>query len=297
MNNIYPTPLDEIKYIKKKYGFETAKKLGQNFITNREVVSDIVSGSEAINSIVIEIGPGIGTLTALLAKEARAVIAIELDDRLIPILEERFSSYDNVKIIHSDVLEIDLNKVIEEATKEFGKSEVKSEVKIIGNLPYYITTPIIVSLLKGKIPVESITIMIQKEVADRIIAEPGSKKCGAITYLAHYYSKPRLICEVDKGNFYPMPKVDSAVIKLDIREKPAISVANEELFFKIIKAGFMQRRKTLVNSISHGGQFDKGEIIKALEALGIDLRRRAETLSLLEFARLSTILAEEKHNG
>lgn len=293
MNNIYPTPLDEIKYIKKKYGFETAKKLGQNFITNREVAKDIVSGSEAINSIVIEIGPGIGTLTALLAKEARAVIAIELDDRLIPILEDRFSPYENVKIIHSDVLGIDLNKVIEEATKEFGESEVK----IIGNLPYYITTPIIVSLLKGKIPARSITIMIQKEVADRIIAEPGSKKCGAITYLAHYYSKPRLICEVDKENFYPMPKVDSAVIKLDIREKPAISVANEELFFKIIKAGFMQRRKTLVNSISHGGQFDKGEIIKALDALGIDLRRRAETLSLLEFARLSTILAEEKHNG
>lgn len=158
MNNIYPTPLDEIKYIKKKYGFETAKKLGQNFITNREVAKDIVSGSEAINSIVIEIGPGIGTLTALLAKEARAVIAIELDDRLIPILEDRFSPYENVKIIHSDVLEIDLNKVIEEATKEFGKSEVK----IIGNLPYYITTPIIVSLLKGKIPARSITIMIQK---------------------------------------------------------------------------------------------------------------------------------------
>lgn len=289
MNNTYPTPLDEIRYIKKKYGFETSKKLGQNFITNREVAKDIVSGAEATNSIVIEIGPGIGTLTALLAKEARAVIAIELDDRLIPILEDRFSSYDNVKIIHSDVLEIDLNEVIGEATKKFGKSEVK----IIGNLPYYITTPIIVSLLKAKIPARSITIMIQKEVAERIIAEPGSKKCGAITYLAHYYSKPRLICEVDKENFYPMPKVDSAVIKLDIREKPAISVANEELFFKIIKAGFMQRRKTLVNSISHGGQFDKAEITNALETLGIDLKRRAETLTLHEFTSLTTILAKE----
>lgn len=279
--------MEEIKYIKKKYKFETSKKLGQNFLVNPDVITDIVEGADIAGSIVIEIGPGIGTLTASLATDAYCVIAIELDDSLIPILKDRFLGYSNVEIIHGDILEIDLANIINCALESYGNRPVK----IIGNLPYYITTPIIIKLLEMDIPVDSITIMIQKEVAERIISEPGSKKCGAITYLVHYYTSPALISLVDKECFYPKPKVDSAVINLKIRQNQAVRVSDEKLFFRVIKSGFMHRRKTLLNALQAIGDYSKDEIRQALEKSEIDEKRRAESLSLRDFANLTDQLS------
>lgn len=284
--------MEEINYIKKKYKFETSKKFGQNFIINTDVIEGIVSKADISNSIVIEIGPGIGTLTARLAEEARHVIAIELDERLIPILRDRFSNYTNVEIIHGDILEVDLDTICEKAKERYKDCQVK----IIGNLPYYITTPIILKLLKREVPVESIIIMIQKEVAERIIAEPGSSKCGAITYLVHYYSIPSFVLDVTKDSFYPKPKVDSMVIELSFRKGKAVNIEDEKLFFRVIKAGFMHRRKTLLNALQSMGDYSKEEIRKALSDSGIEEKRRAETLSLQEFSNLATKLVREKNN-
>lgn len=282
--------MEEINYIKKKYKFETSKRLGQNFIITSDVIEGIIAGADIQNSIVIEIGPGIGTLTARLAEEARQVIAIELDERLIPILKDRFLGYSNVEIIHGDILEVDLEKICKKA-RERCKNH---PIKIIGNLPYYITTPIILKLLKREAPIESIVIMIQKEVAERIISEPGSSKCGAITYAVHYYSIPSCILEVKKESFYPKPKVDSMVIELNFRKEKAVMVDDENQFFKIIRTGFMYRRKTLLNALQSMGEYSKDEIREALNDSGIEERRRAESLSLQEFANLAKKLNREK---
>lgn len=267
--------------------FHHSKRLGQNFLRDYEVVDNIVFGSNVTDrTLVIEIGPGEGVLTSALAEEACAVIAVEIDDRLIPILKQRFIAYNNVEILHEDILKVDINEVIEDAKTRYDFDEVR----VVGNLPYYITTPIIMKLLENDLNIESITAMMQKEVADRLLAEPGTKKAGAITYSVNYYCETSLICDVGRECFYPVPKVDSAVVRLDIREGKAVELDDEEFFFACVKAGFTLRRKTLLNSLGTLGNISKESILLSLEEAGIDPKRRAESLSMQEFADLAKAL-------
>lgn len=272
-----------IREIKDKYGFRLSKSLGQNFLTDKNIIDKIIEATEiSEEDLVIEIGPGIGVLTAEAAQRAKKVAAIEIDRNLIPILEDTLRGFGNVEIINQDVLKTDLNGLIEEAQC--------CRTRIIGNLPYYITTPIIMGLLESHVKADSITIMMQKEVADRIKAEPGSKAYGALSAAVQYYCTVSTVAAVPKEVFFPAPKVDSAVLRLDIREEKPVELFSEELFFKCIRAGFGQRRKTLLNSISQLNDFTKEEIREALESAGIDEKRRAETLSLKEFAALANSL-------
>ncbi len=272
-----------IREIKDKYGFKLSKSLGQNFLTDKNVIDKIIEATEITDEdLVIEIGPGIGVLTAEAAQLAKKVAAIEIDRNLIPILQDTLQDFDNVEIINQDVLKTDLNGLIRDANCR--------RTRIIGNLPYYITTPIIMGLLESHVKADSITIMMQKEVADRIKAQPGSKTYGALSAAVQYYCTVSTVAMVPKEVFFPAPKVDSAVLRLDIREQKPVELYNEELFFKCIKAGFGQRRKTLLNSLSQLNDFSKDEIRKALESAGVDEKRRAETLSLDEFAAVSNTL-------
>ena len=274
-----------INRIKKDYGFNLSKSLGQNFLTDINVINEIISGSLIDeNSLVIEIGPGIGVLTKEAARIAGKVIAIEIDKKLIPILEDNLSQYDNVEVINKDILKTDVNEIIV-SNKNF------SNVRIIGNLPYYITTPIIMKLLEDRVQADSITVMMQREVALRINAEPGSKECGAITYAVKYYSRVEKICNVSKNVFYPVPKVDSVVLRMDIEKNNRYDVLDEEMFFKCVKAGFGQRRKTLLNSISSMGIYSKDIVDICLSEVGIDSKRRAETLTIEEFIKISNELS------
>lgn len=274
--------------------FHHSKRLGQNFLRDYEVVDNIVFGSNVGDrTLVIEIGPGEGVLTSALAEEACAVIAVEIDDRLIPILKQRFVAYNNVEILHADILKVDINEVIEDARSRYDFDEVR----VVGNLPYYITTPIIMKLLEDDLDIESVTAMMQKEVADRLLAEPGTKKAGAITYSVNYYCETSLICDVGKECFYPVPKVDSAVVRLDIRDGKAVELEDEEFFFACVKAGFTLRRKTLLNSLGTLGNIDKEAILLSLEEAGIDPKRRAESLSMQEFADLAKTLKGHINNG
>lgn len=277
--------LDETKFIMKKYGIKANKSLGQNFLVNEQVLKTIVDCSK-INKddLVIEIGPGLGTLTKYLIDKAQKVICIELDTKMINILEDRFALYDNLEIINKDVLKVDLNKII---SYEKGKGLIKN-VKVVANLPYYITTPIIMKLLEDRLDIESITVMIQKEVADRLAEIPGNKLTGAITYTVYYYCETEKIMEVPNSSFIPEPEVTSEVIKLNVRKSPAVELENEEIFFKIIKSAFMQRRKTLLNGLTNNNIFrnkEEGEII--LKELNLSPNIRAEKLSIEDFARLS----------
>lgn len=274
----------ETKFMMKKYNITANKKLGQNFLIDENVVNTIVESSQiSSEDLVIEIGPGLGTLTAKLLKQAKKVICIELDDRMLKILKERFFMYENFEVINQDVLKVDLSDVIKQ-NKE--KVAIKS-VKIVANLPYYITTPIIMKLLEEKLEIESITVMIQKEVADRLTAIPGKKNTGAITYSVYYYAEAQEILTVPKDSFIPEPEVSSEVINLKIREHPPIQVENEEKLFQIIKLAFMQRRKTLVNALSSSEFFEKKEEVeKMLESLKIDKRVRGEVLSIEEYAKI-----------
>ena len=273
-----------IKYIRKKYGFHNTKSLGQNFLADKGVIDSII---EAANidpeDLVIEIGPGLGVLTQREAEQAKKVYAIELDRDLIPILNDLLKPYDNVEIIHGDILKTDVKALIEGSGCE--------KTRIIGNLPYYITTPIIMQLLEKKVGAESITIMRQKEVAERITAEPGGRTYGALSVAVQYYAEVVTVAQVPSHMFVPPPKVDSTVLRLDIREKPAVEVKDEEFFFKVVKAAFGQRRKTLINSLSGGG-FNKDKVKECFEKIGMEGTRRAETLSLEEFAALSDGLME-----
>lgn len=280
--------LEDTKFILKKYNIKANKKLGQNFLVDDDVIDSIIASANlSRNSVVIEIGPGLGTLTAKLLEKAGKVIGIELDDRMIKILNDRFSLYNNLLLINDDILKVNLKQLISENLKEF------SEVKIVANLPYYITTPIIMKLLEERLNIESIIVMVQKEVADRITAIPGDKLSGAITYSVNYYAEPDKIEFVDKCSFIPSPEVDSEVIKLKIREKPAVLVENEELFFQLIKASFMQRRKTLRNGISNSGIVkDKNILTEIFEKLDLDSEVRGETLSLEQFAKLSNLISK-----
>ncbi len=279
---------EETKFILKKYGISANKKLGQNFLVDEEAVNESVYSSN-INKedLVIEIGPGLGTLTKVLLEEAGKVIAIELDERMIEILNDRFSMYDNFELINDDVLKIDLKKLI----KENKKGSIK-KVKVVANLPYYITTPIIMKLLEERLDIESITVMVQKEVADRLVSEPGNGDSGAITYSIWYYTNPKKIMEVPNTSFMPAPEVNSSIIKLDVLKKPSVEVKNEQLLFKVIKLAFMQKRKTLLNALTNGKLLgSKQEIEKMMNQLGLDLKIRGEKLTLEDYKNIADYLA------
>lgn len=274
-----------IRSIKEKYGFKLSKSLGQNFLTDKNIIDKIIDATEITEEdLVIEIGPGIGVLTAEAAQEAKKVIAVEIDRNLIPILQDTLGGFDNVEIINEDVLKADLNGIIEK--------EGCRKAKIIGNLPYYITTPIIMGLLEGHVNADSITIMMQKEVADRIKSGPGTKAYGALSVAVQYYCHVNTVAIVPKEVFYPAPKVDSAVLRLDIRKEKPVDLIDEKMFFRCIKAGFGQRRKTLSNSLMGVGDVTKEEVKECLNAVGIEEKRRAETLSLDEFAAIANYFSK-----
>ncbi|MBR2240178.1 MAG: 16S rRNA (adenine(1518)-N(6)/adenine(1519)-N(6))-dimethyltransferase RsmA [Clostridia bacterium] len=275
---------EKTRYIMKKYGISANKSLGQNFLINEEVVNNIVQASDITkDDLVIEIGPGLGTLTEELIEKAGKVIAIELDDRMIKILNDRFFMYNNFQVINEDVLKVNLSELI---TMEKNLNNL-TKAKIVANLPYYITTPIIMKLLEEKLDIESITVMIQKEVAERLIAIPGDKLSGAITYSVYYYAESEKIMVVDNNSFIPEPEVQSEVIKLNIRKNPIIELKDENLFFKIIKISFMQRRKTLMNALVNGGVFKNKEDAKnVFEKLELDQNIRGETLTIQDYKRL-----------
>ena len=271
-----------IRDIKERYGFKLSKSLGQNFLTDKNIIDRIVESAEiGPDDLVIEIGPGIGVITREASEAAKKVIAVEIDKNLIPILEETLGDCDNVEIINRDILKTDVNELIRNCKEWF------SGVKIIGNLPYYITTPIIMKLLEDEVKADSITIMMQKEVADRIKAMPGTKAYGALSVAVQYYCTVEAVVNVPKDVFVPQPKVDSTVLRLSIREEKPVELADRDVFFRCVKAGFGQRRKTLLNSLMGVENITKEGVKQALEAAGIDPSRRAETLDLEEFARLS----------
>lgn len=282
--------LEETKSIMKKYNIRANKSLGQNFLINSEVVENIINSSEITKEdMVIEIGPGLGTLTKYLLERAGKVLCIELDSKMVKILNDRFSIYDNFEIINADVLKINLNEIINEnkRTKEIKK------VKVVANLPYYITTPIIMKLLEEKLDIESITVMIQKEVADRLIETPGGKNTGAITYTVYYYCDSEKIMEVPNSSFIPEPEVTSKVIKMNLRDKPAVEIKNPQIMFMIIKSAFMQRRKTLLNALTNTKVFiNKDEGLKILKKLNLSENVRAEELSIQDFANIAKIISE-----
>lgn len=275
---------NKTKYIMKKYGITANKNLGQNFLINEDVVNNILNSSEiSKQDLVIEIGPGLGTLTEKLLEKAGKVIAIELDERMIKILNDRFSLYDNFELINEDVLKVNLGEII----KKEKENNNFLNAKIVANLPYYITTPIIMKLLEEELDIKSITVMIQKEVAERLIAVPGDKFSGAITYCVYYYADSEKIMVVDNNSFIPEPEVQSEVIKLNIRSAPALELKDKDLFFKVVKVSFMQRRKTLMNSLVNGGVLkSKDEARKMFGELGFDVNVRGENLSMRDFERI-----------
>lgn len=287
MENLY----NKTKFILKKYNISANKSLGQNFLINDSVVDKIVESAEITkNDLVIEIGPGLGNLTEFLLEKAGKVIAIELDQRMLEILNDRFSLYDNFEIINEDVLKVNLNELISKNKN----SEIKN-AKIVANLPYYITTPIIMKLLEEKLDIETITVMVQKEVADRLIAVPGEKLSGAITYSVYYYATSENVTIVENNSFIPEPEVDSEVIKLSIRKNPPVELLDENQFFKTVKASFMQRRKTLINALVNGGILkNKQDAKKLFDDLNMDYNTRGESLSIEKFAEISNYIVNNK---
>jgi 16S rRNA (adenine1518-N6/adenine1519-N6)-dimethyltransferase len=271
------------KDIVKKYGFRFTKSLGQNFLVDETILEDIVKGAEVCGEdIVIEIGPGVGTLTRELLKKAGKVYAVELDSKLIPILEEELKEFENFTLIHEDALKFDFNKIIEENKA----SEAYKNIKIVANLPYYVTTPIITRLISSGYNFKSLTIMIQKEVGERITARPGGKDYGAFSLLAQYYCDTRVVRKVPPRSFIPEPKVDSLVVRLDILPTPKVKVLDEKFFFRVVREAFNMRRKTLWNALKPIG-IDPSAMEVVYKNSGIDPKRRGETLSIQEFAALS----------
>ena len=272
----------------QKYGFNFQKKFGQNFLINTGVLEEIIEAAEITkDDFVLEIGPGIGTMTQYLCENAREVIAVEIDKNLIPILEDTLSAYDNVEVINDDILKVDIKKLAEE--RNGGKP-----IKVVANLPYYITTPIIMGLFESHVPIVSITIMVQKEVADRMQEGPGSKEYGALSLAVQYYAHPEIVVNVPPSCFMPQPKVGSAVIRLTRHEQPPVNVENEKLMFQLIRASFNQRRKTLANGLNNfpGLQLSKEVIQQCIEELGVPVTVRGEALSLEQFANLSNIIGK-----
>ena len=278
------------KEIINKYGFAFQKKFGQNFLIDSNILENIVSAAGITkDDFVLEIGPGIGTMTQYLCEAAKQVVAVEIDKMLIPILKDTLSEYDNVEVINEDVLKVDIKSLAEE--KNDGKP-----IKVVANLPYYITTPIIMGLFESKVPIDSITIMVQKEVADRMQAGPGKKDYGALSLAVQYYSHPEIVVNVPPSCFMPQPKVGSSVISLKRYEKPVVDVDDEKLMFKIIRASFNQRRKTLANGLNNFGGMGltKEQIQQSIETLGVPVNVRGEALSLAQFAQLSNIIGAAK---
>lgn len=274
------------KDIVQKHGFRFSKSLGQNFLIDDNVIDRILEGARVSEGDkIIEVGPGIGTLTREMAKKAEKVTAIEIDKNLIPILEETLSDFDNVEVINEDILKVDVEKLVEEKLSG-------GPVKLIANLPYYITTPIVMKFLEEDIPVTDIVVMVQKEVADRMNAVPSTKDYGALSVAVQYYCDTEIVAKAPRHMFIPQPNVDSTVIGLHIREEKKYNAENEDIFFKTVKAAFGQRRKTLLNSLSSMGMLDKASVKEVLSDAGIDEKRRGETLSIEEFAHLSNIINE-----
>ena len=273
----------------KKYEFAFQKKFGQNFLIDEHVITKIINAAEITkDDLVLEIGPGIGTMTQYLAESARKVVAVEIDKNLIPILGETLAEYDNVTVINEDILKLDINRLVEEEND--GKP-----IKVVANLPYYITTPIIMGLFESHVPLQSITVMVQKEVADRMQVGPGSKDYGALSLAVQYYAKPYIAANVPPNCFIPRPGVGSAVIRLTRYEEPPVTVKDEILMFKLIRASFNQRRKTLQNGIANSPElpYSKAQVEKALEKMGLAANVRGESLTLAEFAKLSDTISEE----
>jgi 16S rRNA (adenine1518-N6/adenine1519-N6)-dimethyltransferase len=280
------TPI-RTKEILAKYGFSFKKSLGQNFLIDTNILHNIVDFAKiSENSCAIEIGPGIGALTEQLAKRAKKVVAFEIDQRLLPILEDTLSPYSNVKVIHQDVLKADVKKVIED---EFGDYE---DIMVVANLPYYVTTPILMKLLEERLPLRGIVVMLQKEVADRMAAGPNTKEYGSLSIAVQYYTEAKTVMTVPKTVFVPQPNVDSAVIRLTRRSKPAVKVMDESFFFEVVRSSFGQRRKTILNNLSHNlsKKLSKEQLLLALEAAEIAPERRGESLSIVEFGKLSDSL-------
>lgn len=284
------TNISTVREILARHGFTFSKALGQNFLINPSVCPRMAQAAVTDdNTGVLEIGPGIGVLTNELLQRAKKVVAVELDKRLIPVLDETLGEYDNLKVVNADVMELDLKKLIAE---EFPGMRVV----VCANLPYYITSPILMKLLEERLPIETITVMVQKEAAVRLCAAEGSRDSSAITAAVRYYAEPQLLFHVSAGSFMPAPKVDSAVIQLILRE-PEIKPRDERLMFRVIKAAFAQRRKTVLNSISSSMSLDKGELSGILETAGVAPAARAEKLTLADFVRISDALAKGGYDG
>lgn len=266
----------------KKYGFKMTKSLGQNFLINENILDKIIESADiSSDDVVLEIGTGIGTLTQRLCENAKKVIAVEIDKNLIPILNETLSDYDNITIINKDILKTDINE-------ELKNLSVNQKIKVVANLPYYITTPIIMKVLEDKVNVDCMVLMLQKEVADRMNASPSTKDYGSLSIAVQYYCDTDIVCKVPKSSFIPEPNVDSLVLKLVVNEKRKVEINDEELFFKIVRGSFSKRRKTILNSLSNYEDLgDKDKIQKLLEISKIDSKRRGETLSIYEFANLA----------
>lgn len=279
----------ELKALIARHGFSFSKGLGQNFLTDESVLNKIVEGSGVCETFgVLEIGPGAGTLTRELARKCRKVVAVEIDKRLIPILNETLAGLDNVEVINADIMKVDLKQLVSE---KFGAMPVA----VVANLPYYITTPIIMGFLESDIRLRSLTVMIQKEVAERIAAAPGGKDYGALTAAVRFYTEPRLVCKAEPHCFMPQPKVASVVISLEVLEKPRVSVKDKALMFSLIRSAFGQRRKTLLNAISKSPYLalERTRAAEAISEAGLEPEIRGERLSLEDFARLADVLTEK----
>lgn len=270
--------------ILQKYNFNFQKKFGQNFLIDPRVLDKIIDAAEITeDDMVLEIGPGIGTMTQYLAEHAREVVAVEIDKNLIPILEDTLSAYENVTVINEDILKVDIRKLADE--KNHG-----NPIKVVANLPYYITTPIIMGLFENHVPLKSITIMVQKEVADRMQTGPGSKDYGALSLAVQYYAKPEIVANVPPNCFIPRPNVGSAVIRLTRYEEASVFAEDEHHMFSLIRASFNQRRKTLVNGLTNGGVAQKEQVLWALSKMNLPATIRGEVLTLSQFAALSNLL-------
>ncbi len=276
--------INTVRSLLAKNGFTFKKSLGQNFLINPDVCPAMANAACDSETGVIEIGPGIGVLTRELAKTAKKVIAIELDERLKKILPETLSGLDNVEVIYGDALKLDLNEIIKE------KLSCCKSVAVCANLPYYITSPVIMNLLESRLPITSVTVMVQKEAAQRLCAEVGTREAGAVSVAVSYYAEPHILFGVSRASFMPPPNVDSAVIQLKIRKEPPIKVKNEKEFFRLVKCCFSQRRKTLVNAVSNTAGTDKDELRAALRALGLLETVRGEQLTMEQLAALSDII-------